>query len=731
MIVLHGIWGRAEDSKWYFYLWGETSVDNDKAVIIKQRFSFRHPFNASSEELHKVTKATSSFSTIELVLPTFKKLKKPQPSTPLLGQVEYGNQLRLNKWVVDCLVIDSADAMIYLKNIDEHLDNHDISYGDDLVFWSEVAKFSLDLLIRQRFIPSIQFSEHLLHDDNRRKYWATWVPIINDIKDSHRLKLLEESMPPVCRALNSRILPRQLLLNVLQSSIDGSIRRFLQEGRQKILSNIVVEKVSDDYRGIDIEWLEALLSTDMEINSSKKSIENVAIELNRWSDAVSSHGSGQKFITCFRLEPPALDGDNGNNNNNDRHVRNRDKWKLNYLLQAVDDPSLVIEADKVWKSFKGKKGENKDIGKYLDQRFQHPQDRLLADLAVASRFFKPIERSLKSPAPSGCLIDVNEANSFLTESVWLFRESGYVILLPSWWNAKQNILGVNVTLKSKSKSLSGTTGMNLFGLNSLLDFSWRFAVGEDITITEAEFMKLVSLKNPIVNVRGQWINLRKEEVECALKLLEHYKKNGGIPLGEVLSLMMNRGGENFSQFKFEYHEKEIEEILSKLTSSDASLLDVLHQPDGFNGVLRDYQIRGYSWLHYLTCHGIGACLADDMGLGKTIQFIALLLSRRREHDTKPWILICPTSLVGNWVHEIKKFSPSVRLMIHHGAGRLEGENFVHDAENHDLVLSTYSLIQRDIETLSKTGWGIVAVDEAQNIKNHYAKQSQAIKSLMS
>ena len=453
MIVLHGIWGRAEDSKWYFYLWGETSVDNDKAVIIKQRFSFRHPFNASNEELHKVAKVTSSFSTIELVLPTFKKQKKPQPSTPLLGQVEYGNQLRLNKWVVDCLVIDSADAMIYLKNIDEHLDNHDISYGDDLVFWSEVAKFSLDLLIRQRFIPSIQFSEHLLHDDNRRrKYWATWVPIINDIKDSHRLKLLEESMPPVCRALNSRILPRQLLLNVLQSSIDGSIRRFLQEERQKILNDIVAEKVSDDYHGIDIEWLEALLSTDMEINSPKKSIESVAIELNRWSDAVSSHESGQKFITCFRLEPPALDGDNGNNNNNDRHVRNTAKWKLNYLLQAVDDPSLVIEADKVWKSFKGKKGENKDIGKYLDRRFQHPQDRLLADLAVASRLFKPIERSLKSPAPSGCLIDVNEANSFLTESVWLFRESGYVILLPSWWNAKQNSLGVNVTLKSESVS---------------------------------------------------------------------------------------------------------------------------------------------------------------------------------------------------------------------------------------------------------------------------------------
>jgi hypothetical protein len=273
VIVLHGIWGRAEDSKWYFYLWGEISVDdNDKVSIIKQRFSFRHPFNASCEELHKVAKVASSFSTVELVLPTFKKQKKPQSSTTLLGQMEYGNQLLLNKWVVDCLVIDSADAMIYLKNIDEHLNNHNISYGDDLVYWSEVAKFSLDLLIRQRFVPSVKFSEHLLHDDNRRKYLATWIPIITDIKDSQRLKLLEDSMPPVCRVLNSRILPRQLLLNVLESLIDGSIRRFLQYGQEKNIYEIVTKNMSDDYHAVDIKWLKALLSTDMEINSSEKNI---------------------------------------------------------------------------------------------------------------------------------------------------------------------------------------------------------------------------------------------------------------------------------------------------------------------------------------------------------------------------------------------------------------------------------------------------------------------------
>ena len=180
-----------------------------------------------------------------------------------------------------------------------------------------------------------------------------------------------------------------------------------------------------------------------------------------------------------------LNGDGNNNNEDDGHVSNRAKWKLNYLLQAVDDPSLVVEADKVWKSFKGKRSENKDTGKYLDRRFQHPQEKILANLAVASRIFKPIERSLKCDSPSGCLIDVNEANLFLSESAWVFKESGYGVLLPSWWNAKDNSLGVNVTLKLKSRKSTSVTGVNLLGLNSLLDFNWRFAV-EGITLTESD-----------------------------------------------------------------------------------------------------------------------------------------------------------------------------------------------------------------------------------------------------
>src|SRR5659263_179787 len=82
------------------------------------------------------------------------------------------------------------------------------------------------------------------------------------------------------------------------------------------------------------------------------------------------------------------------------------------------------------------------------------------------------------------------------------------------------------------------------------------------------------------------------------------------------------------------------------------------QPESFEGVLRPYQVKGFSWLAFLQQYGIGACLADDMGLGKTIQLLALLLKGKEDGNVGPVLLICPTSVVGNWQREAKKFAPS-------------------------------------------------------------------------
>ncbi|HEV2656795.1 MAG TPA: DEAD/DEAH box helicase, partial [Ktedonobacteraceae bacterium] len=129
--------------------------------------------------------------------------------------------------------------------------------------------------------------------------------------------------------------------------------------------------------------------------------------------------------------------------------------------------------------------------------------------------------------------------------------------------------------------------------------------------------------------------------------------------------------------------------------------------------------------------GFGACLADDMGMGKTPMLIALLLHERtkKQKALHPTLVICPMSIVGNWQREIQKFAPSLSVLVHHGVERLSDEAFAEAVKKCDVAITTYSLALRDKEQLATIDWENVVVDEAQNIKNETAKQTQAIKQL--
>src|SRR5262249_21200571 len=155
----------------------------------------------------------------------------------------------------------------------------------------------------------------------------------------------------------------------------------------------------------------------------------------------------------------------------------------------------------------------------------------------------------------------------------------------------------------------------------------------------------------------------------------------------------------------------------------------LPPPGGFQGTLRPYQVRGYSWLAFLYRWGLGACLADDMGLGKTVQTLTLLQRNWEGDGQRPTLLICPMSVVGNWKKEAERFHPGLPVLVHHGQKRTRDAAFVKAAEQHALVISSYSLLHRDQELLRKVRWGGVILDEAQNIKNPETKQAKAARSL--
>jgi len=149
-------------------------------------------------------------------------------------------------------------------------------------------------------------------------------------------------------------------------------------------------------------------------------------------------------------------------------------------------------------------------------------------------------------------------------------------------------------------------------------------------------------------------------------------------------------------------------------------------PEGLVGTLRHYQEAGLSWLWFLHRHGLSGILADDMGLGKTIQALALLQKVKNEEGPRPSLVVAPTSVLANWEREVERFTPGLSTIIWHGQDRKERAD---ELAGKDVVLTSYALMRRDAEELSKVGFRYVILDEAQNIKNAGSATAQACKSV--
>jgi len=176
----------------------------------------------------------------------------------------------------------------------------------------------------------------------------------------------------------------------------------------------------------------------------------------------------------------------------------------------------------------------------------------------------------------------------------------------------------------------------------------------------------------------------------------------------------------------------------KLPPDDERVLDSLLNfrgienrplPSGLRANLRDYQQEGYNWLCFLYEHLLGACLADDMGLGKTLQTISLLsavkegLLRGIPEDRPPHLIVVPPSLLFNWESEIKRFYPAMNIYKYTGKDR--GDHF----DGHDVVLTSYGVVRRDISLLEKRRFNIIVFDEAQAVKNIHAGTTGAVRRL--
>lgn len=336
-------------------------------------------------------------------------------------------------------------------------------------------------------------------------------------------------------------------------------------------------------------------------------------------------------------------------------------------------------------------------------------------------------------------LENDAAWQFLTVDSHRLLEAGWQVLLPAWWETASR---KKPRLRAKVSPEAGSKGDSLFGLDSLIDFDWRVALG-DTDLTESEFAELVARNERLVRFKGQWITLDPALLTQIRKVMAGVDSSQRLSFQDVLQLHLLGSGDDAGNDGPEQSmedeacirlEVELNQHLIKLMSQlgQHTELPALAAPEGLKADLRAYQQSGYAWLVFLRRFGLGACLADDMGLGKTVQLIAYLLllkeTARNKEESLPSIIICPTSVLGNWQKEISRFAPTLKIMLHYGSRRLEGDAFHAEALQADVILTSYATATLDQELLKAFTWAAICLDEAQNIKNAQTKQSAAVRS---
>ena len=388
-------------------------------------------------------------------------------------------------------------------------------------------------------------------------------------------------------------------------------------------------------------------------------------------------------------------------------------WVVEVLIEDVDEPGSRIPLESWWA---GAATIDAGAGRAL-----------LADLARLTRVAPELAGLLDEAVPARVDLDETDITRLLTERVVPLTDSGVTVLLPSWWTGRRR-LGLRAKASSRNTSGAGAVVAEGFGLDELVDFRWEAALGE-LRLTKADLRMLeaaAAARRSLVRLRGQWVEVRGSDVDGVLARVGRSQQASaaallrmsvGIPVGSA-------AGDNLGDLQVQ-GVTATGWLGNLLEQAQHASVQPIPQPPGFNGTLREYQARGVGWLAFLGRLGLGACLADDMGLGKTAQLIGSLLA---DPLPDPTVVVCPVSVLGNWQRELATFAPGLRVMIHHGPDR-DVDRLPDAVARCDVVLTTYSLVARDIDVLSEIDWGRLVLDEAQQVKNSGTAQARAVRRL--
>lgn len=337
-------------------------------------------------------------------------------------------------------------------------------------------------------------------------------------------------------------------------------------------------------------------------------------------------------------------------------------------------------------------------------------------LNYAIKYYPELENLFDEDNDLQLKLNVNEVYKVMANTAYYLNKAGIELVLPDdFGNIVVPRASINARVKAgREAELQELLnfGANSMNLHSMFEFDYKIAIGDE-KISVEEFENLVKNSKGLVAYKNMYILVEEAEAKALIDKVKN-PSTENLTRAELLHAALSG---NIKDYEFDY-DTAFANILKDLTK-----IQEVTVPKTLKGSLRPYQEKGLRWLYTNTVKGFGTCIADDMGLGKTIQVISLILKLKEENRIKGQsLVVCPTTLLGNWVKELHGFAPSLNVSVYHGPDRKLDEKA-------DIIITTFAVLRIDIEEIKKKSWGLLVIDEAQNIKNPDTSQTLAVKSL--